>query len=470
MRFPINKNANIEIENNVLKYRIPITEVDTDDLVVIEKNLKRKILSIDSDKNYLVPFDIQTINSSLILYYEMTHFRSFDFIKQLPFKDKLKYFLSLIDIATKHQTTKVLWDKHNFVVDEHEESFKVVVYETPDIKIYENDDEFKGVKDLIILSLTTLNKVLGKPKLQDFIDSDNDIIQFTEQLLKIDNLEDLGHYISTKQIEYEHGMNESDGEGSKKIKVTSSKKKVSFNIKPKSKVTTNAPKANRSKNKKSSGSDKGMKKWILLASVGIPLAFILNVMAPDIESDTGTNNKSNGSNSSVTKESSSKSNGDPKYNDDLLDAYRLSLADKNEEAIEILETIGYENLSKEDKLIMQTIYEEVGQISKVIDMNPKRAKEIVNAIVANNQNDKLMKLQQDLQNPNPYVDFEIAYVNQEWNKIIELKDKVDLNGRKEEQIVDAYIGLGEYKEGIKFAEKVGDPALLEKIKSLSTLN
>lgn len=42
MRVNINKLANIEIEDNTLKYRIPITELNQDDLNIIEKNLKEK--------------------------------------------------------------------------------------------------------------------------------------------------------------------------------------------------------------------------------------------------------------------------------------------------------------------------------------------------------------------------------------------------------------------------------------------
>ncbi|MBU8732523.1 hypothetical protein KM915_20965 [Cytobacillus oceanisediminis] len=455
MNFPINKIGNIEIQDNVLRYRIPITEVEVDELVTIEKNFKRKFVSLEGLSYYLKPFDFQIVNSSLIYYYELDHYKSFDYIKQLTFKEKLKYFLSLVEIAKRQNETKVLWDQRNFVVDPHEEIFKVVIFETPDTKIFEKEDEFKGIKDLIVLSLTTLNVVLGKPKLQDFIDTGHDIIQFTEQVLKIDNLEDLGHYISTLQIEYEHVVESSKNKESFSNQITKISGKIKKENKPKKRII-----------RKNASGDTNLRKWIIIGAFVIPIGIFLNIFAPD-----GDGKKAAKETDYQIMDSSEESNKitDKKYNNQLLEAYRLSLEENYDEAIKILESIGYDNLSKTDKEITQEIYEKADQMSKVIELNPKKAKDIVNAMIANKENTKLLKLQKDLKTPNPYVDFEIAFLDQDWKKIIELKDKIELNGRKEEQIIEAYIGLQEFKEGQKFAEKVGNPILLDRIKSLSSV-
>ncbi|MGR5976002.1 hypothetical protein ACT7DE_17795 [Bacillus paranthracis] len=52
-------------------------------------------------------------------------------------------------------------------------------------------------------------------------------------------------------------------------------------------------------------------------------------------------------------------------------------------------------------------------------------------MLANNKGDELLKIQEKMESKSPYVDFEVAYINKDWKKVVELKDEVDLNGRRE---------------------------------------
>lgn len=463
MRTPINKNSNFETEGNTLKYRVPLTEIKSDNLPTIEKNLKRKVKAIETDPYYLIPYDMTVLNSSLVFYYDMVHYKSFDFIRQFDFKDKLKYFLSLVNIAKKQNETKVLWDRLNFFVDEDEQMFKVIVFETEDISIQEHVDEFKGVRELIITSLTTLTKVMGKPKLNDFIDKGQDVIQFTETILKIDNLDDLEDYISTKQIEYEHGLNE---EAVGQIQ-QGSNKKILIPFKPKKKKQPNKKQNVASKKKKKNESK--MNKWIYILAALIPIALLLNFISPspgDKDKDisvVASADKSNKDN--AEKPSNAPKSTDDKYNEKLLEAYRLSLTGSYKEAISILEGIGYNHLSAADRTILLNIYDESQQYHKIIDLEPDKAKDIVNELIANNKNEILKDVQQKMETKNPYVDFEVAYSKEKWETIIELQNEIDLNGLREQQIVEAYVALEKYNDAKKFAEKVGNPILLEEVKS-----
>jgi hypothetical protein len=465
MRTPINKNSNFETEGNTLKYRVPLTEIKSDDLPTIEKNLKRKVKAIETDPYYLVPYDMTALNSSLVFYYDMVHYKSFDYIRQFDFKDKLKYFISLVNIAKKQNETQVLWDRLNFLVDEDEQMFKVIVFETEDITIKEHTDEFKGVKELIITSLTTLTKVMGKPKLNDFIDKGQDVIQFTETILKIDNLDDLENYISTKQIEYEHGLNE-DGEA---LAQPDSNKKIPIPFKTKKKKQSNKKQNVSSKKKKNNGSK--MNKWIYVLAALLPIALILNFMSPSPGDKEKSGKKSvvasadESSKDKVEKHSDAPKSTNDKYNEKLLEAYRLSLTGSYKEAISILEGIGYNNLSAADRTILLNIYDESQQYHKIIDLEPNKAKDIVNELIANNKNDILKEVQEKMETKNPYVDFEVAYSKEKWETIIELQNEIDLNGLREQQIVEAYVALEKYNEAKKFAEKVGNPILLEEVKS-----
>jgi len=466
MIIPINKIGNLEFENNTAKYRLPITEFNTDELSIIEKNIKRKVRSLEGLPYYLLPYEIQIINSSVIFYYELVNYKSFHYLRQLDFKEQLKYFASLVEIAKRHEETRILWDMHNFVVDPYEEITKVLIYESENIKIYEKTDALNGVKELILISLTTLNKILGKPTKMDFINRRDDIIQFAETILKIDNLEDLDHYINTRRIEYEHGMVEVEPEGSDERQTpVQGDRNTLFRIK--------LPKINMKQLSKRkdynnpNGKKKGSDKTVQLAISILILSLVLNnVLSSQTEEQPEKKEKvvtENVQGNIDEKRKVNKSNSE-----DLLEAYRLSLNGETKKALNILEGIGFNNLPEKDQEIMLDLYQDDGQYHKVIDLSPSRVKDIVNLIIANGEEEKLHEIKKKMKTKNAYVEFEVAHLNQEWQKIIELKDKVELNGRREQQIVEAYIALDKLDEAEEFATKVGNPDLLANIKELKS--
>ncbi|MEB8780979.1 hypothetical protein P4G75_27185, partial [Bacillus cereus] len=153
--------------------------------------------------------------------------------------------------------------------------------------------------------------------------------------------------------------------------------------------------------------------------------------------------------------------------DKLFDAYQTALIGENQKAIESLENIGYENLRSVDQQVLDNLYKKTDQVYKLFDKKPSLVKGIVNEMLANNKGDELLKIQEKMESKSPYVDFEVAYINKDWKKVVELKDEVDLNGRREKQIVEAFTSLKKYKEAKDFAQKVGNPVLLEEIKAFS---
>lgn len=455
---------------------MPITEFNTDNISVIEKSIKRKMTSIENDPYYLKPFEIQVLNSFVVLYYQMDNYAGYTYLRQLSFTDKLKYYSALIDIAKKQSETKVLWDKYNFFVDPLEETMKTLVFETENMRIHEKMDAFNGVKELILISLTTLETILGKPNRSDFIEQDNDVIQFAETIIKIDDLEDLDHYVSTKRIEYEHGMigNDNTVQSEKKTEFISlSSIKDSIN-KKKAKPLNNNVNSQGIKNKNKGNKNLFMLIGLLIFAIIVHFATSSDPEAADKkEVEKKSTNEYAAAKSKETddaKKKKSVASTDTKYNDQLLSAYRASLTGDAKGGAEILEQIGYKNLSEQDQNILLNIYENSGQINKVIDLKPERAKELVNSIVANNQANTLIDIQKAMETKNVYVDFEVAFLKEDWKKIVELKDLVDLNGRKEEQIVQAFISLNKLEEAKQFAEQVGNPVLLEQVQNYSTTN
>lgn len=463
MRININKVANIEIEDNTLKYRIPITELIQDDLNIIEKNLKRKIQSIDNDPNYLVPFEMQILNASLILYYDMEKYKSFEYLRSLEFSEQLKYFSSIIQIAKNSSETKTLWNKYNFVLDEYEEKMKVIIYETNDLKIYETKDSLVGVKELILLSLTKLTNIYGKPRRTDFIDPSEEIIQFAETLLQIDDLEDLDHFVNTKMIQTEH-IEPEETEVEEEI---TKNKKWSLKLKSNKSDIKKTENPHQKKKKKKKNNSKKTYIWLggaIILAIGINFA-----LTSSNESKSAEKNKAKKEyHAEVLKKN--KLDNKPlshEEKDKLFDAYQTALIGENQKAIESLESIGYDNLRSVDQQVLDNLYKKTNQVYKLFDKKPSLVKGIVNEMLANNKGDELLKIQEKMESKSPYVDFEVAYINKDWQKVVELKDEVDLNGRREKQIVEAFTSLKKYKEAKEFAQKVGNPVLLEEIKAFS---
>lgn len=52
---------------------------------------------------------------------------------------------------------------------------------------------------------------------------------------------------------------------------------------------------------------------------------------------------------------------------------------------------------------------------------------------------------------NPVVNFELAYLNKDWNKVVVLKDKVASNDRRIKQIIEAYVAIGNPTAAIDYA-------------------
>lgn len=472
----INKVGNIEFENTLLKYRMPLSELTPQDtpLEEIEKNLKRKLVSLENTTNFLIPSQIETINSSIIFYYQLEGYKSFEYLRQLRFRDKLKYFTSLVEIG-KNENVKVIWNRYNFVVDELEEKLKSIIFETENMKVYEESDPLNGIKNLVLTSLTSLNILDGqviRPQRNDFIDKDDEVIKFAEMLLKIETLDDLDDYINTKLLEIEHGIEE-ENESKQTKKKTGNLE--GFKLFSKSnKNENNKYKKNNSANK-SKGNNKKQNKLMIFGGIFAVLLLIFNAIISNNDPVDGEKEKQEYVDVNVNKKSNSGQENDetmtdPKYNDILLEAYRESLTNKNESAIKKLEKVGYENLSNVDKTIMLNIYTSGDKLAKVIDLDPDRAMDILNKLIADGKEEDIVKIQKEMKTKNPYVDFEVAYLNQDYKKVISLKDKIELNGRKEQQIVDSYIALEKYSEGKKFAVNVGNPDLINELETYDSVS
>lgn len=466
--YNINRNSNIEIESDVIRFRVPLTEYNTDEIDIIEKDIKKKAQKVTQNPNYLSPFQVEIINSSVIYYYDVKNLQSFLSLRDLAFEDKLKYYRSLVSIA-KNEDTNVAWDKHNFVIDPYQENVMAVVYETDLIRFHDEVSPLDKVKELILISLTNLDSIMTIPSRSSFIDKDQYVIQFAETLLlKINNLDDLENFIETKIIEFDMSIEQDENISEEK---NSRKEK-------RRKTTKIQHKGKKSRNINIGNLKLEPKKIVLYGGIAFLLIFgiILNMgsndssQASDSETEEENDNQDNDTiitdiKNNAENETINVDNVDPTdYDDELLLAYRYSLTDNKEQAIKVMEKIGFENLPEQDKAIMLNIYEQLRMYEQVIELYPSRAENIVNNLLADNNTERIHTINESIKTNNPYIEFEVAYLNGESEKVINLKDKVELNGRKEKQIMESYLKLEMKDEARDFAQEVGNPDLIQMAK------
>lgn len=461
MRRAFNKFGNIEIDGSILKYRISVQDLGLEDPLELEKEIKRKLLTVSDDNRFLVPFSIEVINRYMIMYYELSHFTALDHLRELELEAKIPYLLSLINIAKEQEKgLNISWDRANFVCDNYEEKVKVFLFETESIKIYDTPPELlKTVKDLICSTMTILSSFINLPKRQDFIDPSEENIQFIENVYRMDNLDDLYMYLETLSLDLEqadtHMIDREEKPERKRVTLfkTSNKKTKS---KPKKKSNTR-PKSNQGK-KKQTKNDKSMKLGFIFVGVALVLYLVSEVFTPlsDVPKEKKILEIESINESGFFK-------GTAKENINLVEAYRKAYNSDYEESFLFLSNIKKSDLDSKDVPLLIEVYDETENIPVLLDEVPNLANDVVTYLLTRNKLDKLSAISSQMVTKNPYIEFEKAHYHQEYEYMLRLVNDIEINGRKESQIIDGYLGLQLIAEARKFAEKVGNPDLIKRV-------
>ncbi|MEK6190151.1 MAG: hypothetical protein N2A99_04080 [Carnobacterium alterfunditum] len=469
MRGQFNKLGSIEVEGSTMKYRISVQDLGLDDSVELEKEIKRTLLTVSDENRFLVPFSIEVMNRYMLMYYDLRHFTSLDYLRELDLDEKIPYLLSLVDIAKEQERgLKISWERANFVCDKFEEKIKVFLFETDSIKIYETpEDILKTVKDLICSTMTILSSFITLPKRQDFIDPSEENIQFIESVYRMKNLDDLFMMLETLSLDLEQSnsytISREEKTDKKKVSLfKKSEKKEGNQIerKPiqKKKKTPPVRHTGNAKKKKQTAEDKKMK--LGFGFVGAALIIYL-VSAMLLPSADGTRAKD-----VVTLDTSDESGffeGTTTENNNLVEAYRMAYNSDYEESFQRLSTIEKKKLGSNDVPLLIQVYDETGNLSSLLDEVPSLANDVVTYLLTRNKLDKLTDIATGMKAKNPYIEFEKAHYNQEYEYMLTLINDVEINGRKESQIIDGYLALELADEARKFAEKVGNPDLIKRV-------
>lgn len=449
MNFPINKYGEIQVSQNTIQYTIPIIYTGANELDEMEKAYREKEKELKNYPLYLFADNIQIVRNRFCFTFNLEGKKAFHYIRQLRFEEQLYYFTSLIELAKSE--TNILWDKNNLLIDPEERSVKSFIFSFQVHPIY-SVAAIDGLKEMILFSLTTLNKVIGKPQRIDFIDQREDVIRFAELILQakeikeIEKIVDAAIYKAERELEIEREQEE-------KLKSMSLLSRIKEKKKALSKEGDLYKIQGHLQNEDKKTETFLNSKYFYIGSAAVALIILISNAIGVF--DNPSKHVAAEPKAEIQHEQEEKVKEITPS--ELAEIYRKAIIGEEAEALKELEIYGYDNLSKQDKIAMLKLYEKIGQYEKIIRLAPEHTEDIVNKLISENNMEVLMTLKNI---EHPLISFEVAYIENDWEKVIQLKDDVEKTDRRQQQIVTAYLQLGQLDAAQEFAQ--GNPEL-EKI-------
>lgn len=478
--YTLNRYFNVEVRGQEILILVPSDRLHSENVIDIKRGIKRIVIDHKIENNLLIPDDVTTKGSYTWFTYDVSHYYPMDRLREYSdFKDKLPFYYSILELASQQEKNEIdiIWERINFLIDEVEKNVKVMMYSTNDIENYVADQKplVEIVKSLIISTVTVLNDTERLPQRKDFIFSEDETsIEFVEQLYPLTSISDIRMLIDSFALDFEESNEEESSNEDESIP----KKKKFFSkekVKPKKKDVDQTQKPKRNKTTKTinrntdSPGKKKMKKGdrnLLIAGIVMVVCVMISFITPDASSkpeakkSTPTEHYQLDDKSSYFKGTESKA-----VQNAIVRAYRLAYNQNYQDAYKAIQPIDKRDLSSADLQLVIDVYFTQKKIAVLLDEAPVKevANEIILFLIKEDKIDALPELTKGMKSNNVYIDFEKAYVTGDYEKVISLMDKVEINGRKENQIVEAYLELNRVDEANKFAQKVGNPDLFQKI-------
>ncbi|QDW90449.1 hypothetical protein DWB98_13455 (plasmid) [Staphylococcus xylosus] len=403
----INRNGEMEFNQNEVSYFATVSNfirptVTAEDLSDSYEKMLDELNYSDSVAHIV---NIRAVGKYIYFDYVQNETSSFQTIRSFPFEKQMQFFRSLVDIGKlqKEKGTQILWKTDNFLISHEEgnERIKAILHSFGDFKVYDNTDEFVGVRKIILSALTKLNNITGKPNRADFINKSDEVISFAEELFASNDLNDIELVIQAKLDEFERQREEREEEERLKLEEKSNKKGKFFN-KKKPKLKEDTPKRLSSKeylkqnlNKSvESNSDKpkkkfsltNIKKWLFSSPLNMGI-FIVALLVMFLLVNTIA------SNSSGKSEDEKQLKQERKVKNETLSVYQEYINGNKKKAHDKFANMKYNELpTKEDKKIYVKWLIEDEKYTRALKLDNDVAYELGNKINKDNIDDikKLM--------------------------------------------------------------------------------
>ncbi|RIM90986.1 hypothetical protein BU104_12705 [Staphylococcus xylosus] len=434
----INRNGEMEFNQNEVSYFATVSNfkrptVTAEDLSDSYEKMLDELNYSDSVAHIV---NIRAVGKYIYFDYVQNETSSFQTIRSFPFEKQMQFFRSLVDIGKlqKEKGTQILWKTDNFLISHEEgnERIKAILHSFGDFKVYDNTDEFVGVRKIILSALTKLNNITGKPNRADFINKSDEVISFAEELFTSNDLNDIELVIQAKLDEFERQREEREEEERLKLEEKSNKKGKFFN-KKKTKLKEDTPKRLSSKeylkqnlNKSvESNSDKpkkkfslaNIKKWLFSSPLNMGI-FIVALLVMFLLVNTIA------SNSSGKSEDEKQLKQERKVKNETLNVYQEYINGNKKKAHDKFANMKYNELpTKEDKKIYVKWLIEDEKYTRALKLDNDVAYELGNKINKDNIDD-IKKINGN--NSNKVLTFFIASYDKDFQTQIDLANDVNL--------------------------------------------
>ncbi|MED3202216.1 hypothetical protein [Bacillus toyonensis] len=132
------------------------------------------------------------------------------------------------------------------------------------------------------------------------------------------------------------------------------------------------------------------------------------------------------------------------------------------EAVKYFDKVNYTELDKDSQKAVLFTYLLNGKANKALQHEPKFAESVVAYFIGIDNMNKINEI--DVKND--VIDFEKAALNKKYEEVIKLKGKVNMDGRREKLIVEAFVNLKKYEDCYSFAKTQGNKNLMKEVKEL----
>lgn len=462
----LNNLGELDVEGNDITYFAPVTNFTNESVTTVK--LEHDYSNFIDKLNYndlLAPINEITAEGKYIQFKYHLESSSFYYtIRNLDFEQQLQYFRSLVEIAKiqKSYNIQILWQVENFILstEENDEKIRALVYDfSDDMKVYDRTTALQGLKQIILCGLTKRNKILAKPNKADFINKNQDIIDFAELVLEAQTIEEIEEKITNrievieqnKEREQQRLEEEQNNKSNSKMFFFKKNKKPKTLKKesPKDVIKSNLQRNYNGENKNSKKKDfsvnglknlmfKDGKSTIISLIIIFFIMFIIMIM-PSV--------------SQSSEKDKEQKIQDEKINKKITSLYRDYIDGNKQKAHQKMFAIDYKKVpNKKDKDIYLKWLVEDEKYTKALDLNKNVA-----YTIGENINDKNIDQLKKINSNDNYkvLSFFIAKHDKDFQTMIEMQNSVDLK-RKDvaNNLAQSYILTNQKSELDSLVKKI----------------
>ncbi|PFP09223.1 hypothetical protein COJ90_21150 [Priestia megaterium] len=437
MKNQLNRFGEIEVAKNNIVYSMPVNRFKSEDRETIEELYKKKLSQLDYNEYFAFANSITELRAHFMFSYELRDCVNFLSIRNLKFEEVVPLLKTLVQIAkiAEETNTKVLWDINNFYINLSERYIQALLFEFEGMEIFSHKSALDGLKEFIILSVTTLNHVIvKKPSKIDFIEKRDEVYQFIEDVLKAKEIEHVEAVIENAltfiEIAAEREYNEKMEKKKKtligKLSLSKNTEKVqsaSLSDRMKKELFEESQKAgSKGYKEKKSLMDKLTSPVGIAVLIPVVLVVMVGYFVTDGFTDFGSEDKT-----AYAKE---------KNELKVKDIYIDYLNGDKEKAYSELDSIGYKNLSGDDQDMLIKWYIEQKKYVKAISLDKDSAYLIGDTFVKDKDKAGLEQLTNQVDSK--VLKFDLAVLNKDYQGVIANQDLSELNKRRAYELVKAY--------------------------------